>query len=72
MIEDPPAVADRLVEAAQYVPAERIAVSTACALLDLEREHAALVEGTRIARKILSGRWPRAPVPRPTAGKEEE
>ena len=60
VIEDPQAIADRLVEAAQYVPAERIAVSTDCGLLNLKREHAArkidaLVEGTRIARGILSG-----------------
>jgi methionine synthase II (cobalamin-independent) len=60
VIEDPQAVADRLVEAAQYVPAERIAVSTDCGLLNLKSEHAArkleaLVEGTRIARGALSG-----------------
>jgi methionine synthase II (cobalamin-independent) len=60
VIEDPRDVADRLVEAARYVPAERIAVSTDCGLLNLKREHAArkleaLVEGTRIARGILSG-----------------
>lgn len=60
VIEDPQAVADRLLEAAQYVPAERICVSTDCGLLNLKREHAqrklnALVEGTRLARRRLSG-----------------
>jgi methionine synthase II (cobalamin-independent) len=60
VIETPEAIADRLVEAAQHVPAERIAVSTDCGLLNLKREHAnlkiqALVEGTRIARQRLSG-----------------
>jgi 5-methyltetrahydropteroyltriglutamate--homocysteine methyltransferase len=60
VIETPEAIADRLVEAAQHVPAERIAVSTDCGLLNLKREHAnlkiqALVEGTRIARERLSG-----------------
>lgn len=60
VIEDPRAVADRLVEAAQYVPAERIAVSTDCGLLNLKSEHAArkleaLVAGTRIARDTLAG-----------------
>ncbi|MGQ0576884.1 MAG: hypothetical protein ACT4RN_22190 [Pseudonocardia sp.] len=59
VIEDPQAVANRLVEAAQFVPAERIAVSTDCGLLNLKREHAArklevLVEGTRIAREVLA------------------
>ena len=60
VIEDPAAIAGRLVEAAQIVPAERIAVSTDCGLLNLKREHAgrkieALVEGARIARGTLSG-----------------
>lgn len=59
VIEEPEAVADRLVEAAQHVPAERICVSTDCGLLNLKREHAqrkltALVEGTRLARQRLS------------------
>jgi 5-methyltetrahydropteroyltriglutamate--homocysteine methyltransferase len=60
VIETPEAVADRLLEAAQHVPAERIAVSTDCGLLNLKREHAelkiqALVAGTRLARERLSG-----------------
>ena len=62
VIEDPAAIAGRLVEAAQIVPAERIAVSTDCGLLNLKREHAArkieaLVEGARIARETLSGSY---------------
>jgi 5-methyltetrahydropteroyltriglutamate--homocysteine methyltransferase len=60
VIESPDAIADRLVEAAEYVPADRICVSTDCGMLNLKREHAvlklrALVEGTRMARDRLSG-----------------
>jgi 5-methyltetrahydropteroyltriglutamate--homocysteine methyltransferase len=60
VIETPEAVADRIMEAAEHVPADRICVSTDCGLLNLKREHAqlkikALVEGTKIARDRLSG-----------------
>ncbi|MGE3287247.1 MAG: hypothetical protein AB7J32_14245 [Pseudonocardia sp.] len=60
VIETPQAVADRLVEASQYVPADRITVSTDCGLLNLKREPAqrkieALVEGARLAREVLAG-----------------
>lgn len=61
LIEEPAAVADRIIEASRHVPAERIAVSTDCGMLNLKREHAsrklaALVEGTRIARALIEGR----------------
>jgi 5-methyltetrahydropteroyltriglutamate--homocysteine methyltransferase len=60
VIEDPEDVAARLLLAADRVPAERIAVSTDCGLLNLKREHAqrkleALVAGARIARGRLAG-----------------
>ncbi|KWW99070.1 5-methyltetrahydropteroyltriglutamate--homocystein e methyltransferase [Carbonactinospora thermoautotrophica] len=59
VIERPEEIADRIVEAARYVPAERICVSTDCGLLNLKREHAqkkiqALVEGAALARERLS------------------
>jgi 5-methyltetrahydropteroyltriglutamate--homocysteine methyltransferase len=59
VIERPDDIADRLLLAAEHVPADRIAVSTDCGMLNLKREHAArkleaLVEGTRIARERLS------------------
>jgi 5-methyltetrahydropteroyltriglutamate--homocysteine methyltransferase len=59
VIESPEAIADRLAEAARYVPAERICVSTDCGMLNLKREHAqrklqALVEGAGIARDRLA------------------
>jgi 5-methyltetrahydropteroyltriglutamate--homocysteine methyltransferase len=59
VIEDPEDIAARLLLAADRVPADRIAVSTDCGLLNLKREHAqrkieALVAGTRIARERLS------------------
>lgn len=58
VIERPEAIADRIVEAARYVPAERISVSTDCGLLNLKREHAqlkiqALTEGAALARERL-------------------
>jgi 5-methyltetrahydropteroyltriglutamate--homocysteine methyltransferase len=59
VIETAESVADLLVTAAQYVPADRICVSTDCGMLNLKREHAqrklhALVDGTRMARERLS------------------
>jgi methionine synthase II (cobalamin-independent) len=59
VIERPEDVADLLVAAAQYVPAERLSVSTDCGMLNLKREHAqrklaALVQGAEIARQRLS------------------
>ncbi len=59
VIESAASVADLVVKAAEYVPAERICVSTDCGMLNLKREHAqrklqALVEGARIARERLS------------------
>jgi 5-methyltetrahydropteroyltriglutamate--homocysteine methyltransferase len=59
VIERPDAIADRIVEAARYLPAERISVSTDCGLLNLNREQAqlklqALAEGTALARERLS------------------
>lgn len=59
VIEQPEAIADLLVAAAEHVPPERIAVSTDCGMLNLKREHAqrklaALVEGTRLARERLA------------------
>jgi 5-methyltetrahydropteroyltriglutamate--homocysteine methyltransferase len=59
VFEDPEEIAARLLLAADRVPADRIAVSTDCGLLNLKREHAqrkieALVAGTRIARERLS------------------
>lgn len=60
VVERPEAIAERLLEAARYVPAERICVSTDCGMLNLKREQAqrklaALVEGTRLARERLAG-----------------
>jgi 5-methyltetrahydropteroyltriglutamate--homocysteine methyltransferase len=59
VIEDPEDIAARLLHAAERVPADRIAVSTDCGLLNLKREHAqrkieALVAGTNLARERLS------------------
>jgi 5-methyltetrahydropteroyltriglutamate--homocysteine methyltransferase len=58
VIEHPEDIAARLLHAAERVPADRIAVSTDCGLLNLKREHAqrkieALVAGTRLARERL-------------------
>ncbi len=59
VIERPEDIADRIVEAARYVPADRLCVSTDCGLTNLKREHAqkkiqALVEGAALARERLS------------------
>jgi methionine synthase II (cobalamin-independent) len=59
VIEKPEAIAARLLEAAGYVPAERICVSTDCGMLNLKRENAqrklaALVEGARLAREQVT------------------
>jgi 5-methyltetrahydropteroyltriglutamate--homocysteine methyltransferase len=59
VIETPESVADLLLTAARYVPADRIAVSTDCGMLNLKREHAqrklhALVEGAQLARERLA------------------
>lgn len=59
VIETPEFVADLITKAAEYVPADRISVSTDCGMLNLKREVAqrkleAMVEGTRIARERLS------------------
>lgn len=63
VIEEPLDVATRLVEAAEFVPADRIMVSTDCGLLNLKREHAvrkinALVQGAQLAREMLTGSAP--------------
>lgn len=58
VIEQPEAVAELLLQAAEYVPADRLCVSTDCGMLNLKREHAtrklhALVEGAELARQRL-------------------
>jgi 5-methyltetrahydropteroyltriglutamate--homocysteine methyltransferase len=59
VIEDPEDIAARILLAADRVPADRVAVSTDCGLLNLKREHAqrkieALGAGVRIARERLT------------------
>jgi methionine synthase II (cobalamin-independent) len=59
VIEQPEQIANLLVKAAEFVPPERLCVSTDCGMLNLKREHSqrklqALVEGTELARQRLS------------------
>ena len=60
VIEKPEAIAQRLIEASNYVPADRICVSTDCGMLNLKLEHAqrklaAMAEGAALARAQVSG-----------------